>query len=503
MRSLGLTLVLGGGCVTPYVPPQIESSSTSTGTSMGDGSPTMGSPSTGTTVEPSWTGEYACDDQPGEPMTLRIGGHVCATRGCALQCWGSNLQGQLGHPRGDCGTFGLTCRKRPECCLGDDEVPRDWGDVDLGEPALQVAVGREFTCALLTGGRVRCWGTNEYGQLGLGHPLLPPPWSVPADRPDVKLGGVAVQIAAGGMHACALLNGGAVRCWGHGWGGALGHADIANIGDDELPSAAGDVVLGGPAVAVVAGGSFTCALMAGGAVRCWGWNNSGELGLGHTETVGDNELPVAVGEVPVGAPVVQLEASGARVCAITATGGLRCWGKAIFGHENKAQICISCSQHPGCCIGDDELPQDLGDIPLDGPVAQVAVGGEHICALLEDGRARCWGRNTGGELGLGLAVAECDEKCTDAPLCCVGDDEAIVAVSPLDLGAPVEAIAAAGSTTCALLAGGKIRCWGPNGSTTGYGNMPMDCAGRCGEPLCCLGDDEPLASLGDVPGFSP
>lgn len=105
-------------------------------------------------------------------------------------------------------------------------------------------------------------------------------------------------IAAGDLHTCALLDSGAVRCWGSGENGRLGYGDTNYIGDNELPSTAGDVSVGGTVVQIAAGGLHTCALIDSGAVRCWGSGGRGALGYGNTNTIGDNELPSTAGDVP-------------------------------------------------------------------------------------------------------------------------------------------------------------------------------------------------------------
>ena len=113
----------------------------------------------------------------------------------------------------------------------------------------------------------------------------------------------AVAIATGNEHTCALLDNGAVRCWGSGEHGALGYGNTATIGDDETPASVGPVDLGAgrKAVAITTGVAFTCALLDNGRVRCWGLGADGELGYATTNDVGDNETPGAVGPVDLGA----------------------------------------------------------------------------------------------------------------------------------------------------------------------------------------------------------
>ncbi len=75
--------------------------------------------------------------------------------------------------------------------------------------------------------------------------------------------------------------------------GELGYGHTNNIGDDESPASAGDVNVGGSVTQIAAGGRHSCAVLMGGAVRCWGSNEHGELGYGHTKNIGDNESPAS------------------------------------------------------------------------------------------------------------------------------------------------------------------------------------------------------------------
>jgi alpha-tubulin suppressor-like RCC1 family protein len=113
---------------------------------------------------------------------------------------------------------------------------------------------------------------------------------------DVNVGGSAVQVAVGQYHTCAVLTSGSVRCWGLGNSGQLGYGNGNWIGDNELPSSAGDVNVGGPVVQVAAGGLHTCALLSTGAVRCWGENSARQLG--YYDGL-DIALPASAGDVPL------------------------------------------------------------------------------------------------------------------------------------------------------------------------------------------------------------
>ena len=163
----------------------------------------------------------------------------------------------------------------------------------------QITASDKHTCALLNTGNVRCWGSNGTGQLGYGNILTIGDDESPASAGDVNVGGSVLQIAAGFEHTCALLNTGNVRCWGNGGGGRLGYSNNLTIGDDENPASAGDVNVGGSVLQIAAGNLHTCALLNTGNVRCWGSPSNGQLGYGNTNNIGDDESPAGAGDIPV------------------------------------------------------------------------------------------------------------------------------------------------------------------------------------------------------------
>jgi cysteine-rich repeat protein len=323
---------------------------------------------------------------------VAAGSHTCAisTTG-ALRCWGSGAFGKLG--------YGNTSD------IGDDEAPRSAGEVDVGGPVQQVAIGFDHTCALLTSGAVRCWGRGRFGQLGYGNENDVGDDESPASAGDVDVGGPVKQIAASGYHTCALLASGGVRCWGMGEWGELGYGnnvdffpdtteDVNIVGNNETPASMGDVDVGGEVQQIVAGGHRTCALLTSGAVRCWGAGDGGALGYGNTDTIGDDETPASAGDVDVGGPVRQLSVGNGVVCALLVTGGLRCWGYVWTGGGSLGYGNME-------SIGDDETPASAGDLHIGGPVRQISAGALHHCALLARGSVRCWGYAGQGALGYG------------------------------------------------------------------------------------------------------
>lgn len=358
-------------------------------------------------------------DQPGEmggnlpavdlgkgaiPVQVGLGGaFVCARLADGtIKCWGRNSVGQLG--------------------LGDmidrGAAPTDMGDslprVDLGaaKKAVQIAVGDEFACALLDDGRIKCWGRNESGQLGLGDSL--PRGTQPGEMGDalppvdLGVGKVAVAIAAGGSTACARLSDDTLKCWGANNYGQLGLGDKEHRGDqaaelgDALPTV--DLGAGQVAQAISVGGWHTCAILNEGAVKCWGRNASGELGIGtkiyHGDGPGEmgDDLPfIALG---ADASAVALSASLSSTCALLANNTLKCWGVGYL-------LGLGIDEGEGS-IGD--APGEMGDalpaVELSSgstPPVGLSAGarGFHRCARLSDGSLKCWGDNGGGRLGLG------------------------------------------------------------------------------------------------------
>ena len=99
------------------------------------------------------------------------------------------------------------------------------------------------------------------------------------------------QISASWYQSCALLVSGKIRCWGNAGDGRLGYANNETIGDDESPIAAGDVQLGGLVLSVATGPDHTCAVLEGGKVRCFGKNDDYQLGYSSPASIGDDELP--------------------------------------------------------------------------------------------------------------------------------------------------------------------------------------------------------------------
>jgi alpha-tubulin suppressor-like RCC1 family protein len=320
--------------------------------------------------------------------------HTCAVLSTgAVRCWGNGSSGQLGYAS--------------TASIGDNQTPASAGDVNVGGPVIQIAAGGKHTCAVLTTGAVRCWGSNLHGQLGYVGKGTIGDNETPASAGDVNVGGAVKQIAAGRWHTCALLTTGAVRCWGMGTGGRLGYGSTASVGASQTPASVGDVNVGGVATQIATGENHSCALLSTGAVRCWGDGSDGALGYGNMNSIGDNEVPATAGDVNVGGPVVQivaggLPASAGRTCALLSAGGVRCWGASSSGELGYANTDT---------IGDDETPAAAGDIALGGEaIVAIATGWSHSCAVRTTGGIVCWGAGSSGVLGYGKTMDIGDDE---------------------------------------------------------------------------------------------
>ncbi|MCR9165314.1 MAG: RCC1 domain-containing protein [Nannocystaceae bacterium] len=262
--------------------------------------------------------------------------HGCAALdGGDFKCWGQAANAKLG-------IVGQQTN------IGDNEPLSASPVTDVGVGVQQIAAGSAHTCVRTATGTVRCWGTNASAALGYGNAEIVGDDETPATAGDVPLTDFVIDIAAGWNHNCAVLEGGDVQCWGRGNDGRLGYGDTLYVGFGQTPADKGVLSLDGPARQVAAGLAHSCAALDDGSVQCWGFGASGQLGYGNTDSIGDNELPSAVGVVPLEVEARGVWAGGNHTCIVTGTGSVRCWGEGTHGRLGYA------SQDD---IGDDETPE--------------------------------------------------------------------------------------------------------------------------------------------------
>ena len=322
--------------------------------------------------------------------------HTCAILDDrSVKCWGFGANGRLG--------YGSTANV---------SVPANAPAVDLGagRAAVAITAGASHTCAILDEGSVRCWGNGSQGRLGYGNQNTIGDNETPAAVGPVNLGGRAARaIAAGDFHTCAILDDGSMRCWGFGTSGQLGNGATANVGDDEAPAAAGVVALpaGRAARAVAGGAGHTCAILDTGAVSCWGFGANGRLGYGSSANTTTPGGAVAIG---AGRTATSIGAGDAHSCAILDTGAVRCWGfggNGRLGYANSDTVGATSSTRPDTAgpvdVGAGRVARalTLGGAPTPATPAPPDEGTGYTCVLLDDGTLRCWGFAGDGRLGYG------------------------------------------------------------------------------------------------------
>lgn len=381
-----------------------------------------------------------------------------------LRCWGLNADGQLGD--------GSLTRRTEATAV-----------VDLGAAVQSFGMGDYHNCAQLQGGRLKCWGNNRQGQLGIGSTT-----SLVSPRP-VDLSGVAfVDVSAGFQFSCAVSTAGSVYCWGE---DALNNGQIQpGLTSRRLRPTLVAGLSG--IVRVHSGESHSCALSGTGAVACWGIGNVGQLGNGST----DFYNPVPVTPTGLGSGVTALATGGNHTCALRAGSSpgsteVLCWGLNAYGElgdgtqisrsvptvvpgltdataltagwrhscalrSNGSALCWGDNVGDGFAggqLGDGTRTSRLSPTPVLAPGLQftaLEAGGNHTCGLTTAKRVKCWGDNGRGELGTG------------------NDVDSLTPADVLELDTDILAIGAGGlhpfldSHSCALSAAGEVVCWGSN-----------------------------------------
>ena len=342
--------------------------------------------------------------------------YSCVLTANGAQCSGNNGEGEFGD-----GT--LISRSAPAVVPGT-------------LPVSAISAGGTHTCALTTSAGLKCWGFNGSGELGNNTTTSS---AVPVDVSGLTSGAAAVS--AGESHTCGLTTTGGAKCWGFNAFGQLGDNSTTSR---KIPVDVSGLTSG--VAKVSAGGNHSCAVTTTGGAKCWGFNAFGELG-DNTNT--NRKIPVNVFGLTSG--VAAISAGGTHTCALTTTGGVKCWGDNAAGELGNGSNINS------------KIPVDVTG--LTSGVAAVSAGTDHTCALTTTGGVKCWGSDVSGELGDGTNT----------------DSNVPVDVSGLSSG--VTAVSAGTDHTCALAALGALKCWGSNASgqlgdgTITDSNVPVDTLG--------------------------
>ncbi len=372
----------------------------------------------------------------GGPGIVSVGyDHTCAllTSG-RVQCFGSNASGQLGD--------GTT----ENSSVPVDVCSRD-GCGDLLSDIRSVSSGREHTCVLTNAGGVKCWGANALMQLGNGTDVSS---SLPVDVTGLSSG--VAHLSSGRYFNCVVTTSGGAKCWGTNFYGQLGD------GTNSARGAPADVAGLTSGVASIETERYhACAVMTGGTLKCWGDNVEGQLG---NPGVASTNQPVDVcadndcGTLLQNVTAVSLGLHS--TCVLTISGGVKCWGKNDFGQLGRGNTISSAA------------PADV--FGLSSGVLAISAGEANVCARLSIGvsAVKCWGDNRSGQLGNGTTTDNSypNELCSD-----------ITCTSPLSSAA---AVSSGSHHACVVLPAGGVKCWGLNISgqlgdgTTTQRNAPVD-----------------------------
>jgi alpha-tubulin suppressor-like RCC1 family protein len=352
------------------------------------------------------------------------GAHTCAVVSGGVQCWGYNAYGQLG-----IGTH------------NGNPVPAQ--AILAGSNVTEVTAGGFHTCAIANGG-VQCWGDNSQGQLGNGTTTGSP---LPVQA--IAVGSNVTSVSAGSFMSCAVVNGGA-QCWGDNSAGRLGNGNLTR---SLVPVQA--IAAGSNVTAVAAAGGFVVGIhacaVAGGRVKCWGYNSDGQLG---NYSATKSNFPVQ--SISPSNTVTAVAAGLAHSCAVV-SGGLQCWGYNGDGQ-----------------LGNGNTVQSLVPVQTIAPnnlVTAVSVGEVHSCAVVDAG-VKCWGDNQFGKLGNSSTV------------------QSLVPLQIIAAGSRVTGVAAGGAHTCAVVNGG-VQCWGYNA----YGQLGINSTTDSAIPVQAIPADSNVTAV--------
>jgi alpha-tubulin suppressor-like RCC1 family protein len=330
--------------------------------------------------------------------------------------------GQIEYQVGTVGHATLTFRRAPT--IG--------GAVDFEEAVAELSLGKTQAFAIMADGSQRAWGLNNAGQLGdnskTAHLV---PTVVDVLKGFIPAPGIVVaDVSSRSTVSCALVTapggGGAVRCWGNN--------DNGQVGDGTTVTRLEPVTLNSlspSARGVTTGGSHACAIVSTGAALkalCWGRNDEGQLGLGNT--VGKN-IPTELPAFASGANLAQIAAGQAHTCVRYGSGQVECWGRNLAGQLGNGTNAAK------------NAPTGVSISNLAG-ITKLSVGDNHACALRTDGTLFCWGQNDQGQVGLAGGSG--------------------IVSTPVAVLSNIIDVAAGINHTCAVTEQHKVFCWGAAGT---------------------------------------
>lgn len=363
--------------------------------------------------------------------------HTCftgfkSTNKSTSSCWG--LVGQREDNAGQLGPIKnwLIADQTDE--LGDNLTYLDLG---TNTQVKDVVVGRYSTCVVLTDNSLKCFGYNNYGNLGLGNRTYT----------GYAFDQIGNQLSSVNLGTGLTLH------------PTLKVEDALNINNHT-----------------------TCAILSDNSMKCWGINSYGKLGIGSTQTIGDGATEVgdAIKKVDFGADIpIKVSVGASHVCTLLNNNTVKCWGRSNYGQtgyesnatkgHNPATIPAN---NPSIKLGTSRTAKDI------------CSGTSHSCAITDTNNIKCWGRNSYGELGQEIVTQNIGLSSNQ-----MGDNLPNV---DLGFGRTAKALTCQAYSTCAILDNNKVKCWGHNG----YGNLGIGSTTNKGRLISDMGDALPYVNLG-------
>jgi len=359
-----------------------------------------------------------------------------------VKCWGNNFDGRLG--LGSTTNIGISPGQ-----MGDSLPFVDLGAANANGslPVIQLTAGTHHICALFGNRRIKCWGTDEHGGLGMGlsWTTIGKKASEMGDNlPFLDLGADVEYVSAGYLHTCVVLHGGVPKCWGYNAGTALGTGGYSSV---HVASSALATIQVGTNRSVVQLQALltacTCARLDNGLVKCWGVGYNKILGTpGDSRRHWGSDVALHMGDnlpyinITCG-ETVHVAGATTAACAQCVNGEVHCWGTNRYGVVGWEE---AVADSPGWLAtrpvklpaAPQSLPMPPSPSPGEGtslpastptPSAslspsyygassntnssqvRLAVGSGFACTILGSvpGPVLCWGRNHYGQLGQGHA----------------------------------------------------------------------------------------------------
>lgn len=282
-----------------------------------------------------------------------------------LWCWGRNKYGQIAR-----------------AANADTELPNP-APVQVGtaDTWTSVSAGGNSACATRSNGTVWCWGLNLDGQLGRAA-------NVNTTTPNfdvVQVGALTTwsSVSTGADHACGRRTDSTVWCWGSNLKGQLGNATNSGAG---AANATPLQVTGTTWTSVAAGDYVSCGTQTGGALKCWGRNDLGQLASAVDGADGAHPTPATV----TGTTWATVSVGGGQVCGTKTDGTAWCWGKRDFGQAGSIGAPLVTPTKVGTATNWAYLDAGTGHDELNTG---------HTAGLTTAGTVLTWGSNFNGQLG--------------------------------------------------------------------------------------------------------